>query len=64
MKPAETENPGGIVNGDCPPDAARTRDSRRQVPGSVSYVPPVAGFLLASEVVKDILARADAEPPV
>lgn len=31
--------------------------SRRAVPGSVSFVPPVAGFILASEVVKDLIAR-------
>lgn len=33
------------------------RGSRRAVPGSVSFVPPVAGFILASEVVKDISAK-------
>ena len=49
IKPAETEDAAGM---------------RRVVPGSVSYVPPVAGFLLASEVVGDILSRAAAQPPV
>lgn len=29
---------------------------RKPVPGSVSFVPPVAGFILASEVVKDLIA--------
>ncbi len=33
------------------------RGSRGAVPGSVSFVPPVAGFILASEVVKDISAK-------
>ncbi|WAM34982.1 tRNA threonylcarbamoyladenosine dehydratase [Caldicellulosiruptor morganii] len=28
---------------------------KRHVPGSISFVPPVAGFLMAYEVVKDIL---------
>lgn len=28
----------------------------KSVPGSVSFVPPVAGFILASEVVKDLIA--------
>ncbi len=28
---------------------------RRQIPGSMSYVPPVAGFLIASHVVNQIL---------
>jgi tRNA A37 threonylcarbamoyladenosine dehydratase len=29
---------------------------RRSVPGSVSFVPPVAGFIIAGEVVKDLIA--------
>lgn len=28
---------------------------RRQIPGSISFVPPVAGMIIASQVVKDIL---------
>ena len=30
-------------------------EKRRAVPGSVSFVPPAAGLLIASEVVKDLL---------
>ncbi len=30
--------------------------SKRQTPGSVSYVPSVAGLLIAAEVVKDLIA--------
>ncbi len=33
------------------------RGSQRPVPGSVSFVPPVAGFILASEVIKDIASK-------
>ncbi|MGL4362314.1 MAG: tRNA threonylcarbamoyladenosine dehydratase [Cellulosilyticaceae bacterium] len=29
--------------------------TRRQTPGSVSFVPPVAGMIIASEVVKDLV---------
>ncbi len=29
--------------------------SRREIPGSVSFVPPVAGLIAAGEVVKDLL---------
>lgn len=32
----------------------REGSSARSLPGSVSFVPPVAGFILASEVIKDI----------
>ena len=31
--------------------------SRRQTPGSVAFVPPVAGLLLAGEVIRDLTAR-------
>ena len=41
----------------CPPGTKRKCTARRQVPGSVSFVPPVAGYILAGEVVKDIVAR-------
>jgi len=30
-------------------------------PGSSPFVPPVAGYLLASEVIKDLLERNDGE---
>ena len=31
--------------------------SRRSVPGSISFVPPVAGLLIAGETVRDLLGR-------
>ena len=36
-------------------EASLTR--KRQVPGSVSFVPPVAGLIIAGEVIKDIKAQ-------
>ena len=36
--------------------------ARRQVPGSISFVPPVVGFLLAGEVVRDLLKIEPAPP--
>ncbi len=38
----------------CPPGTARKCTQRRQVPGSNALVPPVAGLILAGEVVKDL----------
>ena len=32
-------------------------DNERRVPASVSFVPPVAGFIMAGEVVKDIIKK-------
>lgn len=36
---------------------AGTRPTKRQTPGSVSFVPPAAGLILAGEVVKDIVVN-------
>ncbi|MBQ8079786.1 MAG: tRNA threonylcarbamoyladenosine dehydratase [Oscillospiraceae bacterium] len=38
----------------CPPGAAHKCTERRDIPGSTSFVPPVAGLLIAGEVVKDL----------
>lgn len=38
----------------CPPGTKRSCSVRRAIPGSVSFVPPVAGMILAGEVIKDI----------
>ena len=39
--------------------AAREREAsgRRSIPGSVSFVPPAAGLILAGEVIKDLCIR-------
>ena len=47
----------------CPPGTKRNCTARRQVPGSVSFVPPVAGYILAGEVVKDIIALGADKTP-
>ena len=38
----------------CPPDVTRKCTHRRQVPASNAFVPPVAGLILAGEVIKDL----------
>lgn len=38
---------------------ALEESSRRGLPGSVSFVPSVAGFILASEVIKDLTIKRD-----
>lgn len=38
----------------CPSGSTRTCAVRRQIPGSISFVPSVAGLILAGEVVKDL----------
>lgn len=39
----------------CPPDSKRKCSERHQVPGSISFVPSVAGLIIAGEVIKDLV---------
>lgn len=55
ITPIETEASSCSKNCVCPKDAARTCTVRRQIPGSISFVPSVAGLIIAGEVIKDIL---------
>lgn len=41
----------------CPPDAKHKCTERRDIPGSVAFVPSVAGLLIAGEVVKDLAGK-------
>ena len=38
----------------CPPGTKHKCTERRDIPGSVAFVPPVAGLILAGEVIKDL----------
>jgi tRNA A37 threonylcarbamoyladenosine dehydratase len=38
----------------CPPGTERKCTDRRSIPGSISFVPSVAGLILAGEVIKDL----------
>lgn len=40
---------------------ALEQTSKRQTPGSMPYVPPVAGLILAGEVLKDLISQINAE---
>lgn len=39
----------------CPPGTVRKCTAKNQVPGSISFVPSVAGLIIAGEVVKDLI---------
>ena len=39
----------------CPPGTARSCTARRQIPGSISFVPSVVGLIIAGEVIKDLV---------
>ena len=38
----------------CPPGAEHKCTERRDIPGSLAFVPSVAGLIIAGEVVQDI----------
>lgn len=41
----------------CPPGAKHKCTERRDIPGSVAFVPSIAGLIIAGEVVKDLVLR-------
>jgi len=41
----------------CPPGAEHKCTERRDIPGSVAFVPSVAGLIIAGEVIKDLINR-------
>lgn len=41
----------------CPPGTKRKCTIRRAIPGSMAFVPSVAGLIIAGEVVKDLIGR-------
>ncbi len=55
--PDETENNSCKTGCICPPDTKRKCTIRNQVPGSISFVPSVAGLIIAGEVIKDIIKK-------
>ncbi len=42
----------------CPPGAKHKCTERRDIPGSLAFVPSVAGMIAAGEVVKDLTGRS------
>ena len=55
IKPAETELTSCKFNCVCPTGTTRKCTIRHQVPGSISFVPSVAGLIIAGEVIKDLI---------
>ena len=55
MKPIEKEESSCKTNCICPKDVQRNCSTRRQVPGSIAFVPSVAGLIIAGEVIKDLI---------
>ena len=43
----------------CPPGSELKCAVRRSIPGSVAFVPSVVGLIMASEVIKDLIAQKE-----
>ena len=56
VRPLEDMSVSCRSNCVCPPGTAHKCTERRDIPGSVAFVPPVAGLILAGEVIKDLTA--------
>jgi len=57
IKPEQYNEASCKTNCICPPGTKRKCTIRNQVPGSISFVPSVAGLIVAGEVIKDILKK-------
>ena len=55
IKPDETLECSCKTNCICPPGTKRKCAERNQVPGSISFVPSVAGLMITGEVIEDII---------
>ncbi len=55
IKPVETESSSCRTGCVCPKGTTRKCTIRHQVPGSIAFVPSVAGLIIAGEVVKDLI---------
>lgn len=55
--PIFTENSSCARGCICPAGTTRSCTTRNQIPGSVAFVPAVAGLIMAGEVVKDIICN-------
>ncbi|MGE5373326.1 MAG: ThiF family adenylyltransferase [Solirubrobacterales bacterium] len=54
-KPEQSDETSCAEHCVCPDGSSRHCAVRRQVPGSISFVPSVAGLIIAGEVVKDLI---------
>lgn len=58
IKPAQNEEDGNDTGSACP-EAFTQKSAGKRVPGSISFVPSVAGLIIAGEVVKDLIGYND-----
>lgn len=56
IRPSEDMGNSALTDRACPPGTVHTCAKRRSIPGSVAFVPSVAGLIAAGEVVKDLIS--------
>ena len=56
VRPVETEGSSCATGCICPSGTTRKCTARNQIPGSIAFVPAVAGLIIAGEVVKDLIS--------
>ena len=59
MRPVDDMASSCRTNCICPPGAEHKCTERRDIPGSVAFVPSVAGLIIAGEVVKDLIKNVE-----
>ncbi len=55
IKPKESTANTCKHNCVCPPGTVRKCTVKHQIPGSIAFVPPVVGLIIAGEVIKDLI---------
>ena len=58
IRPLEDMSSSCRTNCICPPGAKHTCTERRDIPGSLAFVPSVAGLIAAGEIVKDLTGKS------
>ena len=57
LTPSDDERFSCKHNCICSPESSKHCEKRRAIPGSVAFVPPVAGIIMAGEIVRDLIGR-------
>lgn len=57
LTPIENKETVCAESGVCSSEADRKCSQRRQIPGSVAFVPSVVGLIIAGEIIKDLIAQ-------
>ena len=58
IRPLEDMSISCQTNCICPPGAKHKGTERRDIPGSIAFVPSVAGLIAAGEIVKDLTGKS------